>query len=166
MLKKVAIGQSFQLAFPEEMGGMPYMEEELPDMAGSSLPSVAQGVIEEEKDEDISEQPAEAVEDVTPTCEVCGKALTAKVAEYSMGKFGKYLCTTHQKASVSTTTVDPAEVDATLPATDEQKEELKLLIMEGKLDKKYQPKIASVSYATAVQVLERFKTETSGGAAL
>src|SRR4029079_12380621 len=35
MLKKVAIGQAFRLAFPEQMGGMPYMEEELPDMGGS-----------------------------------------------------------------------------------------------------------------------------------
>jgi hypothetical protein len=28
MLKKVAIGQAFRLAFPEELGGMPYMEIE------------------------------------------------------------------------------------------------------------------------------------------
>lgn len=29
MLKKVAIGQGFRLAFPDEMGGMPYVQEEL-----------------------------------------------------------------------------------------------------------------------------------------
>ena len=29
MLRKVAIGQGFRLAFPEEMGGLPYMPEEL-----------------------------------------------------------------------------------------------------------------------------------------
>lgn len=96
MLKKVAIGQAFRLAFPEEMGGMPYLEEELPDMTGSPAP-IEQGVIE---DEDVSEQPKDAVEDVTPTCEVCQRALTPKVADYSMSRFGKFLCTTHQKTSV------------------------------------------------------------------
>jgi phage recombination protein Bet len=30
MLKKVVIGQGFRLCFPEQMGGLPYMEEELP----------------------------------------------------------------------------------------------------------------------------------------
>ncbi len=31
MLKKVAMAQGFRLAFPDEMGGMPYAAEELPD---------------------------------------------------------------------------------------------------------------------------------------
>ncbi|PKL19543.1 MAG: phage recombination protein Bet [Spirochaetae bacterium HGW-Spirochaetae-5] len=31
MLKKVAMAQGFRLAFPDEMGGLPYAEEELPD---------------------------------------------------------------------------------------------------------------------------------------
>lgn len=30
MIKKVTIGQGFRLAFPNELGGMPYLEEELP----------------------------------------------------------------------------------------------------------------------------------------
>jgi phage recombination protein Bet len=40
MLRKVAISQGFRLAFPEEIGGMPYIPEELP-AAGTSeeLPS-------------------------------------------------------------------------------------------------------------------------------
>lgn len=29
MLKKVAIGQGFRLAFPNELEGMPYLEEEV-----------------------------------------------------------------------------------------------------------------------------------------
>ena len=33
MIKKVAIGQGFRLCFPEDLGGMPYMAEELPDTA-------------------------------------------------------------------------------------------------------------------------------------
>ncbi|UTW43140.1 phage recombination protein Bet [bacterium SCSIO 12844] len=32
MLKKVAIAQGFRLAFPLELGGIPYMEDELPDL--------------------------------------------------------------------------------------------------------------------------------------
>lgn len=32
MIKKVAIAQSFRLAFPVELGGMPYMAEELPTL--------------------------------------------------------------------------------------------------------------------------------------
>lgn len=31
MLKKVAIAQAFRLCFPEDMGGMPYTQDELPD---------------------------------------------------------------------------------------------------------------------------------------
>lgn len=31
MLKKVAMAQGFRLAFPDELGGMPYVAEELPD---------------------------------------------------------------------------------------------------------------------------------------
>lgn len=35
MLKKVAIAQAFRLAFPDEMGGMPYTRDELPDEMGN-----------------------------------------------------------------------------------------------------------------------------------
>ncbi len=48
MLRKVAIGQGFRLAFPEEMGGLPYMPEEL-----------GVGVIEDGKL--IEERPAPAL---------------------------------------------------------------------------------------------------------
>jgi hypothetical protein len=42
MLKKVALAQGFRLAFPNELGGMPYIAEELPpagDITSESLPS-------------------------------------------------------------------------------------------------------------------------------
>lgn len=39
MLKKVAIAQGFRLAFPEEIGGMPYIPEEMPDDKGGKLTS-------------------------------------------------------------------------------------------------------------------------------
>ncbi len=32
MIKKIAIGQGFRLAFPNELGGMPYLKEELEDI--------------------------------------------------------------------------------------------------------------------------------------
>jgi len=37
MLKKVAIAQGFRLAFPVEMGGMPYIPEEISDSASETL---------------------------------------------------------------------------------------------------------------------------------
>jgi len=38
MIKKIAIGQGFRLAFPNELGGMPYLKEELEDITPSKLP--------------------------------------------------------------------------------------------------------------------------------
>jgi len=51
MLKKVAIAQGFRLAFPDELGGMPYIPEEMPADKGGSV-----------KSEDLSK---EAI-DITP----------------------------------------------------------------------------------------------------
>jgi phage recombination protein Bet len=119
MLKKVAIGQAFRLAFPEEMGGMPYMEEELPDMGGhatsahnaplvgqvedstSDTPPSVETSAPSQLDTDTQSVTSEPVEDVTPTCEECHKVITAKVAEYSKDRFGKALCMTHQKGAAA-----------------------------------------------------------------
>jgi phage recombination protein Bet len=39
MLKKVCIAQAFRMCFPDEMGGMPYTSDELPDkMTGGDIP--------------------------------------------------------------------------------------------------------------------------------
>lgn len=163
MLKKVAIGQAFRLAFPEHMGGMPYLEEELPDMGGTTVTPLAHTAIEEPKDEDVSEQPQEPIEDVTPTCEVCKKTLTPKVADYSKNKFGRLLCTTHQKAPAPTPEITPEEVDATLPATEDQKKQLRQLVKEGKLEQKYEAKIEAVTYVNAAKVLDLAKAAQAGG---
>lgn len=152
MLKKVAIGQAFRLAFPEEMGGMPYMEEELPYMGG--ITPAAQGVIEE-KDEDVSVQPTEAIEDVTPICDVCGKVIPPNVAEYSMSKLGKHLCTTHQKAPEPAPVVDPAEVEANRPATEGQKKRLKQLVEDGRLPKEWEAKIEGAKYVRTAEFLKQ-----------
>ncbi len=39
MLKKVAIAQGFRLAFPEDLGGMPYIPEEITDITSENLSS-------------------------------------------------------------------------------------------------------------------------------
>ncbi len=52
MLKKVAMAQGFRLAFPDEMGGLPYAEEELPDNMTTETKQ--------------PEPPAPPVPDVTP----------------------------------------------------------------------------------------------------
>jgi phage recombination protein Bet len=51
MLKKVAIAQGFRLAFPSEIGGMPYIPEELPKEKGGGGTSeeLDKGVIDVEK---------------------------------------------------------------------------------------------------------------------
>lgn len=36
MIKKIAIGQGFRLAFPNELGGLPYLKEELEDLSPES----------------------------------------------------------------------------------------------------------------------------------
>lgn len=48
MLKKVAIAQGFRLAFPSEIGGMPYIPEELPSekVGTASSESLAKGAID------------------------------------------------------------------------------------------------------------------------
>lgn len=56
MLKKVAIAQGFRLAFSEEVGGMPYIPEELPttsNTSSESLPKDEIQTIEVVKQDDI-----------------------------------------------------------------------------------------------------------------
>jgi phage recombination protein Bet len=43
MLRKVAISQGFRLAFPEELGGMPYIPEELPTTGGTTSEQLPKG---------------------------------------------------------------------------------------------------------------------------
>ena len=52
MLKKVAIAQGFRLAFPDDLGGMPYIPEEMPhDKGGGSSEVLAAEVVEARADE-------------------------------------------------------------------------------------------------------------------
>lgn len=53
MLKKVAIGQGFRLCFSEELGGMPYLKEEIDTESSESLPK-AEIKIDEEPVREVS----------------------------------------------------------------------------------------------------------------
>jgi len=66
MLKKVCTGQGFRLAFPDELGGMPYLEEELGEMRN----------VNEEQSQSVLSSPevTESVTDVTPEPEDPKKA--------------------------------------------------------------------------------------------
>lgn len=50
MIKKVAIAQGFRLAFPEELGGLPYTQDEIDEI--SSQPEVIEAEIEQPKKEE------------------------------------------------------------------------------------------------------------------
>lgn len=62
MLKKVAISQGFRLAFPEEMGGMPYIPEEINGRTSEELPKTE---ILEPTPEDVAEMDRYAKEITT-----------------------------------------------------------------------------------------------------
>lgn len=60
MLKKVAIAQGFRLAFPDDLGGMPYIPEEMPhDKGGGVSEALPQEEVVETPVEDVPKTPAE-----------------------------------------------------------------------------------------------------------
>ena len=67
MLKKVAIAQGFRLAFPDELGGLPYLAEELPSTAKLSSEELAKDeIIVDVRVDDISEATGQPPEEVPP----------------------------------------------------------------------------------------------------
>ena len=67
MLKKVAIAQGFRLAFPDELGGLPYLAEELPSTAKLSSEELAKDeIIVDARVDDISEATGQPPEEVPP----------------------------------------------------------------------------------------------------
>ena len=67
MLKKVAIAQGFRLAFPDELGGLPYLAEELPQTAKMSSEELAKDeIIVDAVPEETPEAPMPPAEEVTP----------------------------------------------------------------------------------------------------
>ena len=62
MLKKVAIAQGFRLAFPEDLGGIPYIPEELPTTSANQVTS--EGL--DKHDVIVDAEPEQAAPEVTP----------------------------------------------------------------------------------------------------
>lgn len=62
MLKKVAIAQGFRLAFPDEMGGMPYTSDELPDNMTGAVHGTGTAA-----DPEVIPPPAPAAEQSAPS---------------------------------------------------------------------------------------------------
>jgi phage recombination protein Bet len=90
MLKKVAIAQAFRMAFPDEMGGMPYTKDELPD----EMTNVTEPV-QEAKEPVIA--PKEALARQTPEIQavlqdIAGllKESDGEVLYFSMDEVGGY----------------------------------------------------------------------------
>lgn len=65
MLRKVAMGQGFRLCFPDEMGGLPYLPEEISAGTSESLPQHEPKMVEAEV-VDPSVAPPPAVETQSP----------------------------------------------------------------------------------------------------
>jgi hypothetical protein len=63
MLKKVAIAQGFRLAFPDELGGLPYLAEELPQTAKLSSEELPKEAVVVNTEQDV---PDVAPPEVTP----------------------------------------------------------------------------------------------------
>lgn len=60
MLKKVAISQGYRLAFPDEMGDLPYIVEEIDHIREQELPDASERYTEENQDSKEAEEKADA----------------------------------------------------------------------------------------------------------
>lgn len=100
MLKKVAIAQAFRLAFPEELGGLQYMPEEVgletqvkPEKKEQLKHQLIAARIKLTSNE---EKPIE--NKVSIECENCHKTITLGIKSFSERNFGKVLCMDCQKS--------------------------------------------------------------------
>jgi phage recombination protein Bet len=101
MGRKVAIAQGFRLCFPDELGGLPYTEEEHQVYDIEAEPQGKPEVkMPQEKlpvpEVDTPPVPTVDIEPVPPsetlTCEGCAKVINEAEKNYSMAKFKKPLC--------------------------------------------------------------------------
>jgi phage recombination protein Bet len=99
MLKKVAIAQAFRLAFPEEMGGLPYMPEEI----GVTITDHSERYISETK----NNEKFGILKDSDKNCEVCGRGVTDTVKAFSKRKYGRILCMPCQKLDLNAHNAQP-----------------------------------------------------------
>lgn len=66
MIKKVAISQGFRLTFPDEMGDLPYIVEEIDHVREQELPDASERFTEETEESKEKEAKADARADVAP----------------------------------------------------------------------------------------------------
>jgi hypothetical protein len=109
MLKKVAIGQGFRLCFPEELGGLPYMGEEVGveeggdqgyvDREDGDKTHVATGEIVSNPRQASAEGPSRDEPTTTNPqevmCEKCDEMLPVAAANKTRGQYGQALCFKH-----------------------------------------------------------------------
>ncbi|MCK4646644.1 MAG: phage recombination protein Bet [Candidatus Aminicenantes bacterium] len=60
MIKKVAVSQGYRLAFPDEMGDLPYIVEEIEHVREQELPDASERFTEENQDSKENEEKADA----------------------------------------------------------------------------------------------------------
>jgi len=89
MLKKVAIAQGFRLAFPDELGGLPYLAEELPQTAKMTSEELAKDeIIIDAQSDDIPEATGQPPEEVPPQANVDShEAKPATISEAQRKRF-------------------------------------------------------------------------------
>ena len=63
MIKKVAVSQGYRLAFPDEMGDLPYIVEEIEHVREQEMPDASERFTEENEDSKEREKKADAKAD-------------------------------------------------------------------------------------------------------
>ncbi len=85
MLKKVAIAQGFRLAFPDELGGMPYIPEELPGKGtGGTSETLPTDIVDAQIENDVPEPPTSPEPPVSTDGEILD-SLKKKLSEMMKG---------------------------------------------------------------------------------
>ena len=89
MLKKVAIAQGFRLAFPDELGGLPYLAEELPSTAKLSSEELAKDeIIVDAQVDDVPKATGNPPEENPPQANVASQeAKPALISEAQRKRF-------------------------------------------------------------------------------
>ena len=115
MLRKVAISQGFRLAFSEELGGMPYIPEEINGTVSEDLKNVSEENIPEEKiDEDTAYETATLAMDQCTTVDELRALWAAESGwkRHSRGDELRAMCTAKSTAMSATCTESATEQGA------------------------------------------------------
>jgi len=139
MLKKVAIGQGFRLAFPDEMGGLPYVQEEIVQEEHTAKPSFTQ---HKTTATDITPEPKQEVkEDINaPVCNDEQIAtINALVAVSPKSKeVGDWICSAYKVDFFAQLSYDKAE--KIIAILEQKQKELKDKMTTEAEAKKEEPK--------------------------